>query len=163
TIVMWVVLLSSAILPPWPVFVTLAGVIIAVATLMWNSFLRVYARAHGAIRETLTHTPELHEPQEPRPVPTLLHDSVLETITLAAGRNSSTTTITAPRLLVPIKRIVANMHRNIVSHRLVLLPAASVTAGACASSSHRRHRMAQTAPAASRIGAAISISRGVMV
>jgi CPA2 family monovalent cation:H+ antiporter-2 len=29
TIVMWVVLLSSAILPPWPVFVTLAGVILA--------------------------------------------------------------------------------------------------------------------------------------
>ncbi|HEV8607916.1 MAG TPA: cation:proton antiporter [Tepidisphaeraceae bacterium] len=81
-IVMWVMLLSSAILPPWPVFITLAGVILAIVTLMGNSFLRVYAKAQTAIRETLTQNPTMPQ-EEPRPIPPLLQDAVLETITLA--------------------------------------------------------------------------------
>ena len=82
-IVMWVLVLSSAILPPWPVFVMLLGVILAITTLMWNKFLRVYAKAQISIRETLTYTAP--PPPEIRPIPTMLEDAELETFTLMEG------------------------------------------------------------------------------
>jgi CPA2 family monovalent cation:H+ antiporter-2 len=82
-IVLWVLFLSSAILPPWPVFVMLLGVILAITTLMGNKFLRVYARAQVSIRETLTYVP----PPQPeiRPIPAMLEDAELETFTLMDG------------------------------------------------------------------------------
>jgi CPA2 family monovalent cation:H+ antiporter-2 len=82
-IVLWVLFLSSAILPPWPVFVMLMGVILAITTLMGNKFLHVYAKAQGSIRETLTYVP----PPEPeiRPIPAMLEDAELETFTLMEG------------------------------------------------------------------------------
>jgi len=79
-IVVWVLILSSAILPPWPVFVMLLGVILAITTLMWNKFLRVYAKAQIAIRETLTYTPP--PVPEIRPIPSMLEEAELETITV---------------------------------------------------------------------------------
>ena len=82
-IVLWVLFLSSAILPPWPVFVMLMGVILAITTLMGNKFLHVYAKAQGSIHETLTYVP----PPEPeiRPIPAMLEDAELETFTLMEG------------------------------------------------------------------------------
>ncbi len=84
-IVMWVMLLSSAILPPWPVFMALAGVILLIATLMWNRFVGVYKKAQMSIRETLSQPivhHHHHEPEEPKPIPPLLHEAVLQTVTL---------------------------------------------------------------------------------
>src|SRR5688572_31582360 len=75
--------LSAALLPPWPVLVVLLLLIAAVTVWRWNSFVKMYATAQIALRETLT---QIHPPPEPvpavegPPVPTLLRDAVMEKI-----------------------------------------------------------------------------------
>lgn len=83
SIVLWVLLLSSAILPPLPVLIAFAVLIGIVTLAAWSRLVKVYARAQIAIRETLT---TVHAADEaPPPLPPILKDAVLETVTVPAG------------------------------------------------------------------------------
>jgi CPA2 family monovalent cation:H+ antiporter-2 len=95
-ILLSVLLLSSTILPPWPVLTVLALGVAALGAVAWRNLERIYAKAESALTETLTRPPEppanhgaAAEPA--RPLPTVLHAAELETIeilpgTLAAGK-----------------------------------------------------------------------------
>ncbi len=50
--ILWMVALTYAILPPWPVLVVLLVLIVAIAIAMWGSFIRVYAKAQINLAET---------------------------------------------------------------------------------------------------------------
>jgi monovalent cation:H+ antiporter-2, CPA2 family len=80
-VIMWVLVLSSAILPPWPVLVGLLAFVGILSALMWGHFVRVYAKAQIALRETLS-TPRPPHVEEPRAIPPILQNAVLETVVL---------------------------------------------------------------------------------
>jgi CPA2 family monovalent cation:H+ antiporter-2 len=75
--------LSAALLPPWPVLVVLLLLIVAIAVWRWNSFVKMYASAQIALRETLTQQRQ-HVPAEPeqRALP-LLANAVVESVEIA--------------------------------------------------------------------------------
>lgn len=92
-IVLWILLLSSALLPPWPVFPILLVIILLVMVILWQWFIRLYSRAQIALHETLSQSPETVEPPPPAESssPRLLEGEMLKTLTLretsaAAGR-----------------------------------------------------------------------------
>jgi CPA2 family monovalent cation:H+ antiporter-2 len=93
-ILLSVLLLSSTILPPWPVLTVLAFVVAVLGAVAWRNLERIYAKAESALTETLTRPPEPHAEhaaKPERPLPTMLHAAELETIeilpgTVAAGK-----------------------------------------------------------------------------
>jgi CPA2 family monovalent cation:H+ antiporter-2 len=77
-IVLWIMLLSSAILPPWPVLLLLAVVMVGVAIAAWQWMIRIYAKAQIALTETLTTE---HPPHSPEP-PAMLKSATLKSVVL---------------------------------------------------------------------------------
>ncbi|MGH7178235.1 MAG: cation:proton antiporter [Tepidisphaeraceae bacterium] len=89
-LVLWILLLSSATIPPWRAMIVLGLIIATVAIAMWRSFIRLYAKAQLALTDTLSDKPE---PVEERPalMPLILKNAVLETVVIpdnspAAGK-----------------------------------------------------------------------------
>jgi monovalent cation:H+ antiporter-2, CPA2 family len=87
---LWILLVSSAMLPPWEMMVAALIVVIGFAAFRWRSMERVYAVAQSSLRETLTRPPEA-DPVERRVLPTLLEEAKLEMVKVgpdspAAGR-----------------------------------------------------------------------------
>jgi monovalent cation:H+ antiporter-2, CPA2 family len=56
-ILIWMLLLTWTILPPWPVLAALFALLGVVTLLMWQQFIRVYARAQVQLRQTLSEKP----------------------------------------------------------------------------------------------------------
>jgi monovalent cation:H+ antiporter-2, CPA2 family len=52
----WVLIISSALLPSWPVLIIFLAIIAGVGVIWRNRFIQVYAQAQVAIRETLTYS-----------------------------------------------------------------------------------------------------------
>ncbi len=89
-VALWVILLSAALLPPWPVTVVLMLILAVVTAILWKSFIQIYAKAQIALRETLTTAPPVTLDAH-RTLPTILHDAELETLPImpqspAAGK-----------------------------------------------------------------------------
>ena len=81
---LYVVILSSALLPTVRVMLVLLLLAAITGWLLRRSFIRVYAKAQGALRETLSHPPApRYEPAAA--LPSMLRDADLATVTLAAG------------------------------------------------------------------------------
>jgi CPA2 family monovalent cation:H+ antiporter-2 len=81
-LILWLLMLSAAVLPPWPVFVVFALIVGIVVVVRWNAMIRLYASAQVALRETLTRPHVTIDHEEPRPIPPILREASLETITL---------------------------------------------------------------------------------
>ena len=45
-------------MPPWPVLILLLGILAGLTIFMWQSLVRMYAKAQIAIQETMTEVPE---------------------------------------------------------------------------------------------------------
>ena len=87
----WMILLSTAILPPWPVLPILLIVMIATTLVLWRSFIKLYARAQISLRETFAREHVPHLGHATRPLPSLLESAILELVRLddsstAAGK-----------------------------------------------------------------------------
>ena len=80
----FILLLSSTILPPWNVLLVLVLVLIAGAILLRRSFIRLYAKAEIALRETLATPPPLRHETPERVLPALLHEAALRPVHLTA-------------------------------------------------------------------------------
>ncbi|HEV7301087.1 MAG TPA: cation:proton antiporter [Tepidisphaeraceae bacterium] len=81
--ILWIAILSAAVLPPWPVLVLFAVIATAVAAVRWNAMVRLYANAQVALHETLTRPhAEIDHDTETRAIPPILREASLETITL---------------------------------------------------------------------------------
>jgi CPA2 family monovalent cation:H+ antiporter-2 len=86
--ILWLLLLSAAILPPWPILLVLLVALIAVAIFRWRYFEKVYARAQLSLRDTLARPPEI-PPPPPRAMPTVLQGADLETVHIDATSPAS--------------------------------------------------------------------------
>jgi CPA2 family monovalent cation:H+ antiporter-2 len=81
-IIVYLLLLSSTVMPPWPVLIVMLLVVIGITVWRWRTFERVYAKAQLSLSETLTPAPEPEVPQ-PTLVQSLapvLRGVVLETV-----------------------------------------------------------------------------------
>ena len=79
----FVLALSSTLLPGFRVFLGLLLIVACVAWLLWRSFVRIYSKAQVALQETFAQTP-LPRPAPPGALPSLLREADLETVALAA-------------------------------------------------------------------------------
>jgi len=79
---LYVLVLSSALLPPLKVLLVLLLVAGLIAWLLWRSFIKVYSKAQVALRETLSQKPAAIE--TPAALPSLLRAAGLKTVPIAS-------------------------------------------------------------------------------
>jgi CPA2 family monovalent cation:H+ antiporter-2 len=82
-LVAYLILLTTAIMPPWPVLVVLLILVAVIATLQWRAFEKVYNKAQLSLRETLTQPIPEHG-AHPNPLPPVLQDAELETVIITS-------------------------------------------------------------------------------
>jgi CPA2 family monovalent cation:H+ antiporter-2 len=82
---LWLLILSAAVLPPWPVLIVFTSLAIIVTAVRWNALVKMYANAQVALHETLTRPKLDAEDEDARPIPPILRHATLDTITLPAG------------------------------------------------------------------------------
>jgi CPA2 family monovalent cation:H+ antiporter-2 len=87
----YVLVLSSALMPSWETLLILLVLLGIVTALFWRSFIKIYARAQFALQETLTQQPPSDEEKSSRSLPPLLRDADLQTVVIqptspAAGK-----------------------------------------------------------------------------
>jgi monovalent cation:H+ antiporter-2, CPA2 family len=82
---LFVLLLSSALLPALEVLIVLLGVVALVTWLLWRFFIKVYAKAQVSLQETFNQPAASPHPQSPAPLPALLKEADLESVTVAAN------------------------------------------------------------------------------
>ncbi len=83
---LWLLLVSSALLPPWPVLLVLVGIIVVIMRVLWSPFVQLYTTAQVALRETLEDTSVVHDPAETpaEPVlPSILADARINMLELS--------------------------------------------------------------------------------
>jgi CPA2 family monovalent cation:H+ antiporter-2 len=83
-LILWIAILSAAVLPPLPVLIVFAALAAIVVAVRWNALVKVYANAQVALHETLTrpHVEHHADDADARPIPPMLRDAALETVTL---------------------------------------------------------------------------------
>jgi CPA2 family monovalent cation:H+ antiporter-2 len=81
---LFVLVLSSALLPTFKVLIVLVLIVAFVAWLLWRSFIRVYSKAQIALQETLAQPPEPKPASAPAPLPALLREANLESMTIGS-------------------------------------------------------------------------------
>jgi CPA2 family monovalent cation:H+ antiporter-2 len=83
-LLLFLLVLSSAILPSTKLVIVVALATIASGILLWRFSIRLHARAQIALRETLEQAPptHAHEPATAPSLPPLLRDAILETIAI---------------------------------------------------------------------------------
>jgi CPA2 family monovalent cation:H+ antiporter-2 len=106
--------LSAPLLPPRGVVVVLLGVAALLTALLWKSSIRIYSRAQVALEETFAHPPGTEGPAV-RPIPDLLRDADLDTVTLTGGSNASGKLIRELALRTRCGASVVGIERNGVS------------------------------------------------
>ena len=82
---LFVLVLSSTLLPPWPVLIVLLVIIGFIAWRLWSSFIKVYSKAQIALHETFAQIPEPKHETAQIARPTQLRDADLEPVILTAG------------------------------------------------------------------------------
>jgi CPA2 family monovalent cation:H+ antiporter-2 len=81
---LFVLVLSSALLPTFKVMVVLLVIVAFLAWLLWRSSIRIYSKAQIALQETFSQAPEPRPNAPPAALPSMLREANLETIALAA-------------------------------------------------------------------------------
>jgi CPA2 family monovalent cation:H+ antiporter-2 len=82
---LYIVILSSALLPTVRVMLILLLLAGIISWLLRRSFIRVYAKAQVALRETLDRPHEPRHDAAPTALPPLLREAALATVTIAPG------------------------------------------------------------------------------
>src|SRR5262249_12215255 len=81
---LFVLVLSSALLPTFKVLVGLLLVVAIITWLLWQSFIKVYSKAQIALKETLAQPPPPRDGHPTAALPPLLREADLETVAIAA-------------------------------------------------------------------------------
>jgi CPA2 family monovalent cation:H+ antiporter-2 len=79
---LFVLVLSSALLPTFNVLLVLLGLIVLITMRLWRSFIKVYAKAQVALQETFAQTPAPFHVGSTA-LPPLLREADLQAVTLA--------------------------------------------------------------------------------
>jgi len=82
---LFVLILSSTLLPTFNVMIVLLGLVAFITWLLWRSLIRVYSKAQVALQETLAQQPLPHPNATPAAaLPSLLREANLETVAIPA-------------------------------------------------------------------------------
>jgi CPA2 family monovalent cation:H+ antiporter-2 len=81
---LFVLVLSSALLPTFNVMIVLLVIAAFITWLLWRSSIRIYSKAQAALEETFAQTAAPPE-RRPSALPALLREADLETVTLTLG------------------------------------------------------------------------------
>jgi CPA2 family monovalent cation:H+ antiporter-2 len=107
---LYVLALSSAVLPPLKVLVLLLIVVGLVTGLLWRSFIKIYARAQVALQQTFAQpSPTRHEPV---PLPGILRDADLDTVSVATASAAAGRLIRELRLRTATGASIVGIERN---------------------------------------------------
>ncbi len=87
---LWVLVISSAFLPPWPALTVLLLIVGLVTVLFWRFFIQIHSKAQVALRETLSQPPPAVGELE-QPLPLILKEAQLGVVeisrsSVAAGK-----------------------------------------------------------------------------
>jgi len=80
----FVLLLSSTLLPPLNVLLVLLALVGLIAWLMWRSFIKVHSTAQAALQETFSKADEVQPPNAAQPLSPLLAEANLAPVDVAA-------------------------------------------------------------------------------
>ncbi|MBI5686405.1 MAG: cation:proton antiporter [Verrucomicrobia bacterium] len=97
-LVLFILLLSTAILPSPNTLLIAALVFVVAAVLLWRAFSRLYARAQLALRETLAQPPPPRHDELRAALPPLLRDAQLEMVKISENSPTAGKTIGELRL-----------------------------------------------------------------
>jgi monovalent cation:H+ antiporter-2, CPA2 family len=81
---LYILVLSSALLPPLKVLIILLLLVALVAWLLWRSFIKVYSKAQVALFETLVQQPLPAQDRPASALPSLLREADLESVHIGA-------------------------------------------------------------------------------
>jgi CPA2 family monovalent cation:H+ antiporter-2 len=81
-LILFVLVLSSTLLPSFRVLLVLLAIVALVAFMLWRSFIRIYSQAQIALRETLSQPPPARPLQAPPQLTGLLREADLRVIEL---------------------------------------------------------------------------------
>ena len=111
---LFVLLLSSALLPTFEVLIVLLGVVALVTWLLWRFFIKVYAKAQVSLQETFNQPPPAPHPhpQAPAPLPALLKEADLESVTVAANSPAAGKLIRELQLRTVTGASIVGIERN---------------------------------------------------
>ncbi|MBI5774298.1 MAG: cation:proton antiporter [Verrucomicrobia bacterium] len=93
-----ILLLSSALLPPWEVLLVLLVLAGVLAAVLKTFFIKIYSRAQIVIRDTLSRPPATLHMEPARPLPPLLEEVELLTLRIGADSGALGRTIQELRL-----------------------------------------------------------------
>lgn len=82
---LFLLVLSSALLPTFKVLLLLIAIVAFVTWLLWRSFIKVYTKAQVALHETLSEPALPHHSDTATALTPLLREADLETFTLSTG------------------------------------------------------------------------------
>jgi CPA2 family monovalent cation:H+ antiporter-2 len=80
---LFVLVLSSALLPTLNVLVMLLVIVTFITWLLWRSFIKVYSKAQVALKETFAQQPAPRPAHEAAALPSLLREADLQTVSIA--------------------------------------------------------------------------------
>ncbi|MBE2181308.1 MAG: cation:proton antiporter [Chthoniobacterales bacterium] len=106
---LWLLVLSSALLPSMNVFILAAVAAVGACFVLYRSSVKLYARAHHALRETFEQVPE-HK--ETTGLPSLLENAELSTIVLPAVSPHSGKMISEIRLRTETGASIVGLERG---------------------------------------------------
>jgi monovalent cation:H+ antiporter-2, CPA2 family len=108
---LFVLVLSSTLLPPLNVLLVLLVVVGLIAWLLWRSFIKVYSKAQVALRETFAHPPP-PRPESTTQVLRLLSHAQLRVFALGAGSPAAGKLIRELALRTSTGASVVGIERN---------------------------------------------------
>jgi CPA2 family monovalent cation:H+ antiporter-2 len=88
-LVLFVLVLSSTLLPTFKVLIVLLAIVALITWLLWRSFIKIYSKAQVALKETLAQPPAPRHDRVTIALPSLLREADLETVTIAAGSHAA--------------------------------------------------------------------------
>ncbi len=85
---LYMLVLSTAVLPSWNLLIVLGLVLIALAILLRRLFIRVHTKAQFALQQTLNEAPLPHHDPHAPALPPLLRDAALLTVVVPPGSSA---------------------------------------------------------------------------
>jgi CPA2 family monovalent cation:H+ antiporter-2 len=85
----YVLLLSSALLPSMSILLPLFAVLALITWLFWRTLIKLYSKAQVALEETFAQAPAPRHHEMPHPMPLMLREANLEVVGIADGLASA--------------------------------------------------------------------------
>jgi monovalent cation:H+ antiporter-2, CPA2 family len=81
-VVLWILFVSAALLPAWPVLLASVIIVGLVTILLWRSLIKVYSKAQIALQETFAE-PSVEETESSQHLSTILHGAELQLVNIS--------------------------------------------------------------------------------